>query len=831
MLGLSGQSAFEVQGIHWCFRPARFSKGFLKQEVAMKLCGLSIALLFGLLCTTAQAQQPYYAVTHAASLCIDPPDLAVVARSEHDKGRYPKCTKWSPFHGAAEVFAYNEFLKADSKLPAVNRFAQAIMQSWFNPDYPRAPNSRELYDSPKRFGLIEVPPSSKELHDRMLIVWRGGDGMIAYVVEQDVKKGASSLERYQVLYPSKERAGELRTTRADWLAASLPKGVIKEPKFLRPDRMPIYWNQWIEDADGKQLLKQDAHEKQKPEQILAGRRYTYHIDFSALDFSKMDRKIFKKGVEDLIPKWDRLRVTLFLDGDFHEKDDPTSMNQTVKATVDGERLLKTLKGKGEKLKKKDSFRTRSLNHGTLMAVKDNVESSEPGLVFSFTPKQAPTSQCANLVVVVWSEEKGEVLASWVHPTNVLPPTGGAAAALGCGKAPPVAQPFDIAAIPRFDPGSDPGRDLKARITFLDFTVLSMGFFEDLRPQKGPLQWILTSRRGLRQDLVYVKQEVDAHINDESFDPKDVAAMLQQMLFRCKDQPDEGCPGQDALRALLAIAAEAKPKDTTKGTARVQATFRDMSGSVYYLPLHLLRDEQESPLGDAVLIDQSLALPSPKGQQKGCVKNWNAGFILELGTPDAQSHALKATEWISNLSNKTKYTGNPYDTVERHDTSEGLRDYFDPKPQPAGPEGLVLLAHHGEGIIADRDDKWGKKITPENIRRVFAPGSFAVLAACSVGRMSEKQQDNSLLLDTLNKNHIQAAIVSPFEVPHSVAIRFLTALGETLENCCAADTGLYDLFNQAKKKFKEKYGENNPDLPRLEILMLVGDGDTKVCGNQ
>jgi hypothetical protein len=180
----------------------------------------------------------------------------------------------------------------------------------------------------------------------------------------------------------------------------------------------------------------------------------------------------------------------------------------------------------------------------------------------------------------------------------------------------------------------------------------------------------------------------------------------------------------------------------------------------------------------------------------------------------------------------RYTGEPYESVIT------LRDnYFHKQPapsapsQPAGPEGLVLLAHHGAGVIADRDDKWAIQIKPEGITRGFVPGSLAVLAACSVGTMGENQTDNLLLLNKLNRNKMTAAIVSTFKVPSTVAELFLKAIGETLQNGRTADTPLYQVFVETKKRYRELAANRPSDLPLVEVFMLVGDGDTKVCKNK
>ena len=182
----------------------------------MKYLFYVLSLLYGLLCAaSAQAQ---IAVTHTSSVCIDPPDLFVIASTEKDKDQYKNCKRWSPLSNTAEIFNINDFMKSDSSIPPVNRFAKAIIYNWTGKNHVSPlPTSFLLYERPLQFGLEEVNRNSEERLLKTLIVWKpkikDGSGMIAYVVcdDLDVAVDSPPLAKYLVLYPSFSGEGELRT--------------------------------------------------------------------------------------------------------------------------------------------------------------------------------------------------------------------------------------------------------------------------------------------------------------------------------------------------------------------------------------------------------------------------------------------------------------------------------------------------------------------------------------------------------------------------------------------------------------------------------------------
>jgi hypothetical protein len=801
-------------------------------------------------------QKEQFVVTHSASVCIDPPEPAIVVSAEKDKSRYPGCIKWSAFNVDREVFESYQFMKTEkNKIAPLNQFAKAVISSWTGKEPSSIPTSQQLFNNPNKFGLIEVKSDDpKQSRNQTLIIWNSvAGGMIAYVIEElpnaEIKKGMSDLSRYKLVYPSDALEGELTLTDAATIAKSKEVAwILKEtdadkvnklrydawnPKFLRRQNVRLYWNKWIQGT---------GSESNQPSQIYAGLTYTYNIDLSALDFQTFiknpnpNRTTFTDQEADiLVPQIGDLNVTVFPIGSFSQRD-----ARTAKARIDRDRLKRTLTTKTKELTSADSLNRASISHGALFC-EENCEdrSSNTRMHFKFIPKE---SGCYYLAVVIWNSDKTKIVASWVEPLNVLPMpdnpssdgtliSGQKSSNYECDSPVQIAQRFDIGAFPRFGPESD-SIGLSARLTFIDFESytdgFTMGFFENLREDgEGNQAWVLETDKGLRKDLTGIKKLVDERmdplVNNSTFDLMQISERLKQKLFRCRDQSDEECPGWRALNTLMEVS-----RNTTDKKLRINATFRDTRGSLYYLPIHLLfiDSDEKGHLSNAIRIDQALPMPLGKvPQQRPCVNKWLAGLVVQdkMDIYDKDDWRKKWPDGLTNCNNIIRLTE--------------LRDYFrmqgpyktETFRMPGPSEGLFLLAHHGASKIAEAEDQPEiDQIGPENIKRIFGQGSFTILAACSVGAMSEDQLDNSLFLHTLNERHVEAAIVSPFKVPALVAKRFLNALKKTLITL-NMNTTLYDFFEKSKREYQNPAGDGKDYLiPWVNLFMLVGDGDLMIC---
>ena len=550
-----------------------------------------------------QAEILQYTVEFATSVCIDPAESRIAVGSEKEKRLFEnKCKKWSAFIGSSQVFNVNQF--STSGIPPVNRFAQAIIKDWMGSELP-PPSSLSLYNSPGSFGFVKVGPDQPKTHT--LIVWKsrkGGPGMVGYILDEFALKGeADPMARYQVLYPSHKSEPKGKLVVLD--ASTLEKYLSAKKNdfsviFLRPSStVPLYWNQWIQ---GK------ISDSDDPPRLLANTSFSYHLDLSALNFRVFIKdknagspRISKQEADILVPELGKYKITVFPIGNFQDK-----TAHTATAEVNNDRLRAPLSMTDKELGGIKTVKEASQIYGALFHIHDGDTNDYPGLAFSFLPTEAG---CATLVTLITNELGNEVIAAWAQTINVLPSAGqtstGDMSSNGCEYSSPSAKLFGMTSVPSFS--TDENSDRSPRITFLDLEGVTLGFFE--AAEAAPKTWLLESKQGLRVELAEIKNFVDSHITESYTHPlaagdNDVTKHLKKLLFNCRDHPDSNCPGIQVYNDLINIARTSLPDSRTGSTigkrTRVRASFRDIKNNIYYLPLHLLRIDNDHVLADAVL---------------------------------------------------------------------------------------------------------------------------------------------------------------------------------------------------------------------------------------
>jgi len=766
-----------------------------------------------------------YKVEFATSVCIDPAESRIAVGSEKEKLKFKnKCKRWSAFIGASPVFEVNKFTKSGS--PPVNQFAQEIVLAWMGLQI-QPPSSQRLYNSPGSFGLVKVGPDQSRNHT--LIVWKSlqedGKGLIGYVLDElEVKEGADTMARYRVLYPSDSSTpkGQLRVVDASTLEKDLKRNNNKfSVAFLRPSNtVPLYWNQWIQGTDSKD-----------PPTLIEGTSFSYHLDLSALDFRRIKDKIArapkmgKQEADILVPDLGNYKITVFPIGQFKKKKELTAM-----AVINNDQLRAPLSMNDKEIMGAVTIQETSEKFGALFQAPDG----KSKLSFSFVPTEAG---CATLVTLITNEMENEVIAAWAQSINVHTKTGQPTTdGSGCKYPPLSAKLFGMTSVPSFF--TDEKEPPSASVTFLDLEGVTLGFFENFTTEDAPKKWILESEKGLRVELAKIKRFVDDHITELNTHPlasgaNDVSERLEEKLFNCRDsyQPESDCAGMQAYKELKDIA-KAAIKGSNTDTAgrqlvRIRATFRDGENHIYYLPLHLLRIDDKHILADAVRIEQSLPLSFRAPSIKDCTKELAIGLVV-------QDRPLLNDPWRKNWLEKMKYAGGTACSGHSYnDIGEFRMSFFrySTRNQQPNPVGILILSHHGAGEIADTEGQTDTKrmISATDVKRIFGFGSFAILAACSVGAMDEKHLDNSLFLATLNEKRVDAVILSLFNVPAEVAKVYLDALQTTLL-ALETDTTLFDIFERSKQQYKVLVKNSNREylVPKVNLFMLVGDGDVRIC---
>jgi len=149
----------------------------------------------------------------------------------------------------------------------------------------------------------------------------------------------------------------------------------------------------------------------------------------------------------------------------------------------------------------------------------------------------------------------------------------------------------------------------------------------------------------------------------------------------------------------------------------------------------------------------------------------------------------------------------------------------------------LLAHHDDGRLWF--DNGLDFISHSDVKRDYGPGSFALLAACSIGTAAGRGFQD--LLTRLNDNGVAAAILSPAKVHPALgiglAINFAKEIKKEYEAMESkqglSSRTLAELFDSAAEKTIQEeataistYLKNNPDI--IYEFVFTGNSGLRLC---
>ena len=769
-----------------------------------KLVGAGAVSLVVLWFTLVPAgAQPEPKTETLVSVCLNPATPALIARTIAEREN-KACKEWSQIAGASRVFDILQFVNCKNPKEALGSFLAAVLRTW-NGQYPAVkPTTSEIYGTPGKFRLRPIRPDESPIE--ALMVWKG---MAALVVADVTKPGdAPNWRRLRVLYPAKSDCGKLVEDSAEHLASDLMgRGTIDRAdryKLLVARHPRLFWNYWVERAGPEPREEQ-------PNALKVGNFYNYKIAFSALDFAAVLQRrpdardrVRREEVDQYLPPLDSYRVSVLPIGD-----KVSAEPRTHAVSVDAGTLKRTLTlvamepagGYADLARRHNAL--SDLDREDLAPVSFRVHAEKPG--------------CHALAVIVWTEAPKRIVTSWLRRFRVVSDDGAGEEPPGdCGEI-TASRPVGPSVIPWFDTAND--ADAVARLVFIDFGEYSIGSYQDLqRNDEAPISWVV--QEPLRVGLARFGDFVNERVKNSRFEFSESSNQLARLLFSCRDV-SVACDGQEALVRLRDLAVNHRG-------ARVQTSFRDIvSNSTYYIPIHLLEASEGILLARHLQFSQPFPVPKrPIGQGDECVREWSGGLIVE----DIEDRDID--EWrkgflpVFTASVRHSLFSQPRTLNELRD------DYFHAVDlKSSAPEGLVLLAHHGDGDISDRKARDPlTRITPEDVKRQFRTGSIALLVACSVGALGNLDTSSSRMMFKFNERDIRAAVVSPFQVTPLLAQRFLENFKATITEQ-THDISLYELLEKTKQRLRS--GEAPEDQQdglqaAVDVFMVVGDGVVPVC---
>jgi hypothetical protein len=282
--------------------------------------------------------------------------------------------------------------------------------------------------------------------------------------------------------------------------------------------------------------------------------------------------------------------------------------------------------------------------------------------------------------------------------------------------------------------------------------------------------------------------------------------LEEGLFSSDPMDD---PEAQAARSALAALAGAPERRL------LLVKLVDVSGSTLFIPLGLLPHGTDGVLADAVDIVQPLPYEDWSYPRK-CIRSAQVlvPAVLEGLTGDELTGYLVPDD--------------PADPVPRVDGMDPLSHYLDgtdSQGAPPGPEYLLLLCHQGGGNVWFSDPMSFLRYT--TVRHSFDHGSAAFFIACRAGSLHDPEQRK--FLTQLNHQGIDAAIISPFDVPPRVGARFAVHLVHRINEARRQHRSvtMQQLFAETRQAMlvDAMLGD---DARAINEFILAGDGQIEIC---
>lgn len=440
----------------------------------------------------------------------------------------------------------------------------------------------------------------------------------------------------------------------------------------------------------------------------------------------------------------------------------------------------------------------------------------------FPLKSTGTAGCAQVVFSIW-DENGQRPLDYVVQTvsvrlkdgprpecetnmNVQGGFSGMSGMLSAKDAPQINGALHVMAY------DDNGKEVSVAM-FLDVAKYQAARADRTLADRGLFSWKLQTSM---QKFVGDKGELLNLITSarKTGNYEEAAKELRQRLFPPSSTTDDDKQADSAFEALQAMASHSNK------TPVVLVRANTAQNSPVYLPMAIL-----AARGAKLLTTPPVVIhPLPRERYATpttCIDRWSLGVPSRLDGANGQ------------------VAMSTYDKMERYDTMAKLQTYLAPprdvadaakahaSSQNARGEGLILLGHQDNGNIWFTTEPGAGRLIPEEYKRIFPPGSLAVLAACSAANPSG---DNQMVLGLLNGLGIDVVIASPFPIEVTYAVALVHATVESAHEAYVAKKTptVLELFRLATARAAKQLSSVAKLEEKALEFVILGDHTIRLC---
>jgi hypothetical protein len=531
------------------------------------------------------------------------------------------------------------------------------------------------------------------------------------------------LERVeQALPPPIEMGGDFergRDPRPLPINPDRPRGVeaLPPPPAPGPSSSSIsqsYWNSWFHEAGVRDSSAYSV--------LSAGKIYTLTFDLSPYLYSDEDTSVKGQSPSsDFLNELNKLPIDLL---SIYIR--PIIVGRGMKF-VPGEEHLKRMDLSLDRLR---TPRPRRNEGETLADYSSRVQAGSISL-----DVEATAGGCAAIALSIWNRKLDRPIDEYVHTVAIKGEQNTAPDCKSEDNRSEKVSPSHLSLL-----WQDPDGKADAALHFFEMKLGDTIYKAAVYGENGSVaSWtVANSPTSLLGDINFLAVMDEARSTGNY---AKVGEVISRVLFSA-DSPIGKSQAEHAKQRLSVLGDK----------ALLFVKMVDAIGQNLFFPIGSLK-AGNTLLGDKLVIVQPLPEQTYRQSDICITDNWTLGLPNQLEAVSIPNYDL----FVKQLD----------DTVSgRLATIEQLKTYVESDDKRPSPEGLLLLAHHGNGNIWY--DKKSQFVMFSDVHRRYTRGSIAVLAACSVGSLAAGEK-RLALLSRLNQHGIDAFILSPYEVPAELGV--------------------------------------------------------------